>query len=1821
MLLLSSQLYSQTPKVAVQTMLNPSTRPTYYTDLIEEKNMVTVQVQNLTNKTQFVRFRMVLDGQNGIQITLPESVEPSNPLKLGPMETRLLTQYDIEDMYGNISIDQLQIMGLKITDLIKGQRIADGFYNICVQAYDNNTLEALSANAPLGCSNKMIVTSVQAPRLEEPLLVSDTLEQSTPQFFTIRWTPVVAPGASIYYSLKIARVPKYTNPYDAMESEVLEVFEAPSTDNTFFNYGVQAPYLQPDQQYAIQVTAHDKNDATSISNGGKSNIISFYYKAAEVIEEVVLTPYACGEQCEDPSPSGAQRDIDDLSRHDRVKIGHFTMLIDDHTKSGNTYSGTGMIWPQEFFHAPIYVRFSNIQVNENKEVYAGSAIAEQKQEYLEMECVNNVGELFGMNEVDNAQEAFEMLCDPASLITNDVEEIMSPYEGMGVHLPLAFGHNQHKVIIVKMEFAPNGATMDLIHGHAIQGDYIDQAKYLIFGADNVCVTPGGVAMGQVNTRLGLLHDISYRPSSRYNMHFHKANEARTEGTFVEIDCNGVQRIDIAGLAALTREVVLPLDAQGNVIPNKLFCGKYQTTMERYDNMVFELDFSGSTDVEDMVITNRFQIVGLEDFDITVSHAYIDNSLNNNPLNMNFPLNYRNNDAVSWEGIYIKNFSLQLPEYMQKENTPVLSIIGTDLLVDDHGLTGEVAVNNFITDRDKGKLANWDFTMDTLFMTFMRNDLRSAGFRGMMAMEFCEDPFAYEAEIMIENDETKFDFTLTSNNKLSVPMWGAKMNLNESSKLHLNVTNGNPVLSAELHGTLDLDDKIGPVEGIEITGLEFENVIVTSESPYIEGGNFSPQGQLSQKIGGFKVGLERIRIEQGRSNGIPTTDLKFDLDFGFGEDENAMSGKSRMAIQAKRNANTGDWDFEDIKIEGIRLRAKTSSVQISGRLTWFHNDNVYGNGFSGALDTAIFMEKFDVSAEATFGTRGSYDYWSVSAASSIYPPAPLVGVFALNAFGGGAYYNMEPVSMNPNVDISSLTPRYSPKRGSWGLSSMVGITTTDGYFMNGKVSFEAAFHRASLQRVNLNGDVYVLQSGGPSQKMIHLNGNLEYVHTTQVLDATLGYNIQIPPQYPLVVGEGGRQPKINLHFAGLKDWNIELGRPNDMMKLNMGFDAALFGRLGFDVNTYFDLGFDLPNPPSMPQHVEDELGPMNFTLASRSTAGVMAGFHASYHLPRKTAFKIWGNGVKLEASAGMGIDMAFRHMPSISCRGRSSFGINKWYASARGYMWGDMKLKGEIAYHDFDIAEVGFYTALMTELPNPTYMKGRLSAHVKLPVFGTYHVKKGFRVGEKCEQEVDDNFVETLALEDLVDRVYFEHDVDSINAYSPQSKIFFDMVVPVANEQTFDLTKDDKLYTKLSYNITVLEGDAGNKRRIFEQEGHLDGKVQRRDKLFVRATNYNNRISILLKDGRVDPFLKPGKHYKVILNAVIKYKINNGQWQTLRDSAGTPTHDRRYIEFVCSKRDVGQLDQVVAAVPGVGERYFHKGDVENNQGMLQWEDDRFVDKWGRGSARFYVRYLDTKTGATKGVTANYVGTGELVDYTQITYPLPTLTKNRIYKVEILIAREATGSDGFEPIFSYYFKTSYYNTLQEKINDLEMEVERMNPGMELSYYKLTFRGRERFSRTEGVPELSYIHNKNIMDQSFTPWHNRYSRTKQYAQRRGISEEYLFPEFVFNSNEVRLEGKLEGIRLERAIYLQNLSSSYLPPEVRDVFVYTWYPDLHLSSLRNRIIQNARPLDRPHRYVGQTYLPFEETGKIVFELQHTNGVSTRKSKVFVSTPIKGGK
>ena len=464
----------------------------------------------------------------------------------------------------------------------------------------------------------------------------------------------------------------------------------------------------------------------------------------------------------------------------KVAIGEYTLTIDEikKDKKGDTYEGKGHIeWNPMGFKVMIAVKFDDLKINTEDQVFAGKAVTYQAEAEKKLSDSEVVDKLFSDWGIDNLigdtkiPYSKEIQQQTTSGIKNVAQKLnISKYysyikKGQSVwdqflkgeikdlHLPLQLPKSINKtpvdIQIVSMKFGHNYATMDVLGEFTLPNSKYYTNDILLLGAPRLCISPNTV-LPEGGT-IALLGDFTVNdPESSFDMTF-KAPEnvlEPTDGCFISWSQGSLElfEVDVDMKIPSLRKV----DAKGNAT-NEQPILNFHASIGSWDDWFAEasMDMFEPEDLKGWTFAPGDKIV-------------YDHSKNRNAPGVVLPTNYDRQKAgltkdTDWEGLYIKRMGVIFPKMLSISDTKKnfegrLRLDAENMFFDGSGATFTFGVNN-VFDFNTAKVGGWGISMDEIKMEVMQSSFVKAYFNGKIQTPL-EGKIGYRCDMYAQGKDEK-----------------------------------------------------------------------------------------------------------------------------------------------------------------------------------------------------------------------------------------------------------------------------------------------------------------------------------------------------------------------------------------------------------------------------------------------------------------------------------------------------------------------------------------------------------------------------------------------------------------------------------------------------------------------------------------------------------------------------------------------------------------------------------------------------------------------------------------------------------------------------------------------------------------------------------------------------------------------------------------------------------------------------------------------------------------------------------------------------------
>ncbi|MBQ6071990.1 MAG: hypothetical protein IJK85_09610 [Bacteroidales bacterium] len=390
--------------------------------------------------------------------------------------------------------------------------------------------------------------------------------------FSFRWKAAggVNYGDSVYYSLRVAKLPKGKKPEQVKDTLFFKDHIAATTyiDTALFDS------LKTGGQYVAVLETHikqltDTSNHYQMLHKGQSHIAAFKLVEPPAFQADLNNKIKCSPQAlKDLSKDLITPKADSLAQHRvKLKMGEFPLVVQQavYDTAKKAYNGNGyVIWHPLGVDVRLKVQFDSIQINKNYEIVNGSAISiatdsstyfEALKNDLEMEKwtnddINNIVSQLGENEtIKGYYDKFEKYGEKYS---KKYGGLLGPIVGENMAtevmtFPLSVtdkeitGSENVIFAINNMYFSPVTALMNIWAIFAAQ----DDDAYVPFLANNICMDQQGL-LGKSDQHIDLFMGRNYEFDIKdgYKMRFKASSNFADpkDGTVISIDSGKLNHV-------------------------------------------------------------------------------------------------------------------------------------------------------------------------------------------------------------------------------------------------------------------------------------------------------------------------------------------------------------------------------------------------------------------------------------------------------------------------------------------------------------------------------------------------------------------------------------------------------------------------------------------------------------------------------------------------------------------------------------------------------------------------------------------------------------------------------------------------------------------------------------------------------------------------------------------------------------------------------------------------------------------------------------------------------------------------------------------------------------------------------------------------------------------------------------------------------------------------------------------------------------------------------------------------------------------------------
>ncbi len=1217
------------------------------------------------------------------------------------------------------------------------------------------------------------------------------------------------------------------------------------------------------------------------------------------------------------------------------------------------------------------------------------------------------------------------------------------------------------------------------------------AQPLLFGSNNIKFTKKGGIVG--DARLGLMSDF-FIPMSKgkSGIILRKMIKGTDDGCYVNISCDGFEELSLDAGVLFSRDWLLPLDANGDVLPApKRVEGNIQTILTDWEELVVEVDDF-----------TPFQVKGVEDVQWSVQNMIFDFSDVRTPEDVAFPDTYQSpywggGEYVSplWKGFYLESLTLTLPKKVT--NKPDVTIGVNDVIIDETGFTGKVFKDNILP-LNEGNVDGWAFSIDYLELSVIQQQFNYIDFNGQIQVPLInsEDPsdktdvLKYTAFIDPGNEYT---MTVVTEEEYPIDMWLATITLDDGSSIKFTYDDVVDKMSAEaiLNGTVHVDGDFG-VAKLDIPDIGFNELKVSTQAPHLTVGSIDEPEQLGLKIAGFSLSIEDIEFPSNDDN-QPILSFNVDLQLTT---QNGNSGNSEedLAIKAEggfqligefvtSDNGTQKWKQKSLVIDEFLIDANFQGVnKIKGGLSIQKNHPTYGDYFKGVIDIDFEGLGVDVAAVGQFGNidteTENYKYFFVDALATFEPGIGPIGPLTIKGFGGGIYHHMtrsdnsdlvaakfgdsslevDPEDSDDKPDISDLAPGQSLS----GVSYVLDKDTKLGVRVAAVVATESASSA-------FNGNVtFGIEFGTPENNPNGINVSRVYFEGNGRFMSELV--MTQTPDYEEGSGDDAPVPSIDASISAyvLIDYKIQDKEFSANLGINVAVGDVLTGSGGVDVfigknDDDEEIWYIKAGEPTPPGEAERRnTFDINVPLANSLNIKFKNYFMMGHDLPPmppppsyfegdenppaiRDADTVLTEGFAIGASlevnadisfliiyadlnANLGFDIALNNLSNSICSGSGTAPGINGWY-ASGQAWAQLGL------------DLGAQIKIFGKKKKFPLFKMDAGVLVQAKLPNPFWAKGQVKVEATVLGFVNIN-VDFEA--EIGEKCELKPDFENINvirSITPAPIVESNgNTIPLVDVSVAEIPiVNFEIPLEQIYTISEDDGtdDTGTYQILIEH-------------ITVTANGQNVPSNYVLSEdgmqaevypgvfseatGSVYEFLPPNANVTVTAKVYFQERIN-GEWYDVKDENGAKEIDERSVSFQTGDMpEVILPSNVIASYPIDRQYNFYRN--ESLQGGVKLKvSQEYLYEGLPNNYKVYSRFTQVDLPPSAGIVMpTTYDTGS----NGIAFGIPTnnlLKKNKIYKMDLVVLPVGgIASNNEEVLYTIHFRTSSYNKLNNKINKM-------------------------------------------------------------------------------------------------------------------------------------------------------------------------------------------
>ncbi len=649
--------------------------------------------------------------------------------------------------------------------------------------------------------------------------------------------------------------------------------------------------------------------------------------------------------------------------------------------------------------------------------------------------------------------------------------------------------------VLKAEFKPTYAELTIFIRLNTQVNNQTGGKTnrdLFFGVEGIKLTKQG-GMSAATFKAVLLGDFIL-PFNEWAIHLKGGIDKSitpapndTERCYVQFDCGAFQELNIAADIVIPRSKLLPCDLTGKVIQNEVTRVKIEglqlTTTGGLRDIVFD---SGNI--------TPFALPKHPEYAFVVSNLAFDMSDFRNPSSLvaaGFPAGYEGDTDEKWQGLYVGQFQVLLPEEFEDadNSNQRISISAQKIYWDRTGFSGFVGVTGL---NKKVNARKWTLSLNRLRLGFLQNKFMYGEFGGKVETPIHksspapEELFDYEAVVWMDvhpsgtGVRSNYRLSVITERTIPLNMWWASGKIYPGSQVNLSLVFEDNKYRFKPYANLSGEMKVGANASGDETGtyqtgkmidlgkIEFYNLKIQTQAPYISVDEFVYTKDNNNLIANFPVQLTKFQKYNGMIGGAVAGENQIWTEVGFGMVlfKDNFSGSSTFVLRSEYNTATGKIRPKGITFRDIAIKGKVTGVSIDGYLGVY--EDATRKEIKGMMNVSMTTPKpFEAGINVLFANNKTENYKYGFVDGFVMLPSQGVALGPVELYGAGMsiYWNMKPESMSVPASSPACATigtnqimRYCPNRiVPFGIRLMAAIKNLSGgteVATNGKSAFKA-----------------------------------------------------------------------------------------------------------------------------------------------------------------------------------------------------------------------------------------------------------------------------------------------------------------------------------------------------------------------------------------------------------------------------------------------------------------------------------------------------------------------------------------------------------------------------------------------------------------------------------------------------------------------------------------------------------------------------------------------------------------------------------------------